>query len=215
MVEILANSMVCWLEWTAEEYMKKRNLYLKLGAGLLVLVLLVALTLWWIGNRVVPADDPEEGESGAFPRMDGTNLLLESVTVPDDLSGEYQLIVIAYDTDQQIYVDKWLRPLEDLNEDYPQMTGYYLPLLPQDTRDAAVAILGGMTLAAKSDEDRERTVVIFTDVDAFNSLTDVPDKEEVQLFLLDSSGVVRWHGSGAYQPETLDSLKAVLADLTA
>jgi hypothetical protein len=190
--------------------MKRRWIIL----GFLSFVLAGIVVALFAASRLVSSEAPlARGE--AFPLLNGTNLLLEKIRVPDDLSGEFRLLVIAYDSDQQVFVDKWLLPLEELNADYPQLAGYYIPLLPQDTADAAVPIIGGMTLAAKDDRDRARTVVVFTDVDAFNRLVGVPDTSQIQLFLLDSEGAIRWHGSGRYQYETLASLENALADLTA
>ncbi len=175
--------------------------------SLIILAVLVGVALF-ITSRV-PSEAPIKQQE-SFPQLVGTNLKMQSVTVPADLVGDLRLVVVAYDTDQQPVVDKWLRPLEDLNTRYPQLTGYYLPLLPRSAADAAIAILGGMTLAAKDDRDRERTVVVFTDVPEFNALVDVPNTDEVHLFLLDTAGKIRWHGFGAFQPETLESLEAAL-----
>lgn len=191
----------------------KKRIFIFVGVLALILIggVIVAVA---IGQRA-PADNPvDTGKANTFPILKGTNLLLEQKTVPDDLAEGLKLILVAYDAEQQIFVDKWLKPLEALNDQYPQLSGYYVPLLPQDTRDAAVAILGGMILAAKSDEDRARTVVVFTDIDAFNNMVEIEGVKDVQLFLLDANNQIRWRGTGAYAYETLQSLEQSLAELT-
>lgn len=189
--------------------MKRRLLILGVG------VIVAGIGIFLIVGQLVPSDDPVEGETPiAFPTLKGTNLLLSSVTVPADLDGELRLIVVAYDSDQQVYVEKWLRPLEALNERYPQLAGYYVPLLPQETADAALPIIGGMTLAAQNDRDRARTIVVFTDVEAFNRIVGVPNGEEIQLFLLDSAGNIQWRGTGSYRHETLAALEDALQRLS-
>lgn len=187
--------------------MKRRYL---LTFSLILLALVVAALI--LAGQATPADAPVANDG--FPLLTGTNLMLERVTVPTDLPGEFKLLVVAYDSGQQRIVDKWLRPLEALNEDYPQLTGYYVPLLPQDTADAAAPIILGMSMAASSNEDRARTVVVFTDVAAFNNLVDVRGMEEVRLFLLDGQNSIRWMGEGAYAVDTLSALEAQLALLT-
>jgi hypothetical protein len=177
--------------------------------GVIILGIIAAAIV--ISGRLVPSDAPVAGsDENTFPKLTGTNLLLESVTVPDDLPGELRLIVVAYDRDQQIFVEKWLLPLEELNAQYPELAGYYLPLLPQSASDAALPIIGGMTVAASSDRDRARTVVVFTDVDAFNEILDIPGVDALQLFLLDESGSILWRGSGNYDPVTLELLESAL-----
>lgn len=173
------------------------------------------MAILFIVGASVPSDDPIASEHATtFPTLKGTNLRFEEVTVPTQLTGSYRLVVVAYTSEQQTYVDKWLAPLEDLNQRYPDLHGYYLPILPQDTSDAALPILGGMTLAASSDRDRERTIVVFTDVTAFNGLVEVTDTERVQLFLLDETGVILWRASGSYDPELIASLEEALAQAT-
>lgn len=189
----------------------RRIFFLLIG---LVILLVATVAIFVLLGLNTPSDAPVDEGRNFFPTLKGTNLLLEQKTVPGDLAGNFKLVVVSYDSDQQIYVDKWLKPLEKLNEQYPQLSGYYVPLLPQDTRDAAVAILGGMTLAASGDEDRARTIVVFTDVEAFNEITGIESVDEVQLFLLDENNQIRWQGAGAYQYETLQSLEQTLSALT-
>jgi hypothetical protein len=183
---------------------------MKKAAALLAISLAVIALIIFISGRLVPSDAPVAGADDTFPQLTGTNLLLESVSVPDDLAGELRLIVVAYDRDQQVFVEKWLRPLEALSENYPNLRGFYVPLLPQSASDAALPIIGGMTIAASSDNDRARTVVVFTDVDAFNQILEIPGVDALQLFLLNESGAILWRGSGNYDPVTLESLESVL-----
>jgi hypothetical protein len=53
---------------------------------------------------------------------------------------------------------------------------------------------------------------VFTDVDAFNDILEIPGVETLQLFLLDENGSILWRGSGNYNPETLESLEMVLGE---
>jgi len=176
-----------------------------------VMIAVIIGLIVFISGRIIPADAPVAGVDDTFPKLTGTNLLLESVTVPDDLEGQLRLIVVAYNEDQQVFVEKWLRPLESLSEAYPELHGYYVPLLPQDASGAALPIIGGMTIAASSDTDRARTVVVFTDVDEFNQILDIPGVDALQLFLLDENGAILWRGSGNYDPLTLESLENALS----
>lgn len=190
---------------------------LSIVAGIFVLILLGAIAVYIIGQRT-PTEDPivktSEGtasdESPIFPELVGTSLLLEQVGFPSELSGDFKLVVVSYDVSQQPDVDEWLPALEELNKAFPQLAGYYIPLLPKSAADSSVFIIGGMAAAAKSDVDRARTIVVFTNVEAFNRLVNVPDLESIQLFLLDQNQHILWQGSGHYNEKTLDELRAVL-----
>jgi hypothetical protein len=141
------------------------------------------------------------------------DMLGEEMTVPADLGDGLKLIVVAYDDGQQPDVDGWLEPLESLNADFPELRGYYIPLLPKSAADAAVPIIWGMYLGAGSDENRERTVVVFTDVEEFNRLVAIDRVDEVRLFLLGDDDVILWEAAGAYSVETLTGLQSALEDI--
>jgi hypothetical protein len=198
----------------------------QLGGGLMVVVL-VGIIGALVISRNVATDDPQSQDNGdesaetvkRFPVLTGNNLMLstsnllgEELTVPQDWGGELKLIVVAYDSDQQPDVDGWLEPLEGLNADFPELKGYYIPLLPKSAADAAVVIIGGMYLGAGNDENRERTVVVFTDVEEFNRLVAVESVEEIRLFLVGEDDVILWESAGPFQEETIGELRAVLEE---
>lgn len=193
-----------------------KRVLLFVAAGIFALILIGAIAVYLIGQRT-PTEDPvvkgaAPDESLIFPELVGTSLLLEQISVPSELSGDFKLVVVSYDVSQQPDVDEWLPALEDLNEAFPQLAGYYIPLLPKSAADASVFIIGGMVAAAKSDVDRARTIVVFTNVEAFNRLVNVPDMEAVQLFLLDQNQHILWRGSGHYNEKMLDELRTALQE---
>ncbi|MCI0712894.1 MAG: hypothetical protein L0154_22245 [Chloroflexi bacterium] len=195
----------------------KRSIGIVLGVVVGVLAL-SAVVVYLFGQNIDTSDPSSETQTNpdllAFPVIEGTNLLLNELTVPTDLNGKYKLIVVAYDDSQQPVVDEWLAPLEETNDHFPELAGYYVPLLPKSAADSALFIIGGMGLVAGNDEDRARTIVVFTDVDRFNELLDIEDKNSVRLFLLDDEDNIIWQTSGAYSPDAIEELEAALTDLT-
>jgi len=186
--------------------MKKARIMLAILAITAVVIVLGIV----IYGQLTPSDAPVAGDEGTFPKLTGTNLSAEEFTIPDDLPGALRLIVVSYDRDQQDSVDEWLLPLEELNENHPNLNGFYVPLLPQSAADTSALIIGGMRIAVADDRDRARTIIVFTDVEAFNQILDIPGVDALQLFLLDESGAILWRGSGNYDPATLESLENVL-----
>ena len=180
-----------------------------IGIGILAFVVLGIGLIYAIGQNT-PTEDPIQGESRTFPELIGTSLLLEQTSIPSTLSGDFKLIVVSYDDTQQPDVDGWLPALEALNQEFPRLAGYYVPMLPKSAADSSFFIIGGMAAVAKNDTDRARTIVVFTNVDAFNQLVDVPHTDAIQLFLLDGDQKIIWQGSGIYNEETRDDLRAEL-----
>lgn len=208
--------------------------------GGIAVVLTVAAILIIVIGQSVPTDDPQPidttvdtlgssnnpssaansaDESGAhtrpllsFPALRGTNLNLATVRVPTDLTAGPKLIVVSYDDDQQSIVDDWFEPLLDINAAFPGLSGYYTPLLPKDAADSASFIIGGFALLASEDE-RERTIIVFTNVALFNELTQVSSTDTIQLFLLNNAHEIVWRASGAVNDSKLAALQGELATL--
>ena len=195
----------------------RRNTRIVFGFFVGILALL-AVVVYLFGQNIDTSDPSSETQANldllAFPIIEGTNLMLDEVTVPSDLNGNLKLIVVSYDNSQQPVVDEWLAPLEETNSKFPELAGYYVPLLPKSAADSALFIIGGMGLVAGNDENRARTIVVFTDVDKFNELLDIADKNSVRLFLLDEENNVVWQTSGAYSPDAIEDLEAALTNLT-
>ncbi len=202
---------------------EQRNNYWKRifwGSGIiLVVVLAIGLIVMFVVSQTIPAEDPVLEDSPAtetfvqFPSVPGTNLNFDRVRVPHDLSVGPKLIVVSYDESQQSDVDAWLPPLEALQDEYTSLRGYYMPLLPKDASDRGAFIIGGMSVMA-SNADRERTIVVFTNVDLFNELTEVPNQDSIQLFLLDEQNWIRWRETGLTTDEKVESLRNALTDLS-
>ena len=187
--------------------MQKKRLFRVLAIVAVMIVVGIAAVVI-ISRQLISSDAPVAGSGeNAFPQFEGTNLLMDSMSVPDDLDGELRLIVVAFDRDQQTLMDEWLLSLEELQAAYPELRGYFTPLLPQSAADAALPIIAAVSAAASNDRDRARTIIVFTDVDAFNEILDIPGKDVLQLFLLDENGAILWRGSGNYDPATLESLE--------
>ncbi len=180
----------------------------------LVIILLIGGAAFVLVGQSVSKDDPIPGEDlTAFPIITGQNLLFEDIEIPSGLADGPKLIVISYDVEQQPDVDEWLPPLEALNTNYPELSGYYVPLLPKSASDAALFIIGGMWAAAENDTDRARTIIVFTDVAEFNRLTAVLNEDQIQLFLLGEDNRIHWQAAGTYDEEKLDSLRTALETL--
>lgn len=192
-----------------------KRILIVLSAITALAVTILAIAAFVISNDT-PTDDPEPAAANEsseviiFPTLRGQNVSFAEVIVPEELDDGLKLIIVAYDSNQQPVVDEWLAPLEDLNVSYPDLAGYYIPLLPKDTADASLFIIGGFAALAEENE-RERIIVVFTNVEGFNDIVGVEGNEDVQLFLLDADSTIIWRESGEFSADKLADLEALLA----
>lgn len=163
-------------------------------------------------DDVVGQDTVETEEYLVFPEIRGTDLDFEQIRVPGDLTAGPKLIVVSYDDNQQGIVNAWFEPLVEINDEFPALSGYYVPLLPKDASDGAAFIIGGFAALANDDE-RDRTIIVFTNVEQFNELTAVEGTDVVQLFLLNSDHQIVWRAEGEVDDAKLDGLQVALTAL--
>lgn len=192
--------------------------WVRLTVILIAITILIGLVAAFIISQQVPTDNPQErdNETGTlrtFPILVGTNLLFNTVHIPTDLNSGPKLIVTSYDINQRTAAYEWLAPLKQLNEEFPQLSGYFVPLFPKNMSNSAAIVIGGMAIAIGDDWEREDMIVVFTDVESFNEMVGVDSQEDLQLFLIDDSDRIIWHTSGNFEEEKLVDLRTVLGDL--
>ncbi|MCD4687320.1 MAG: hypothetical protein K8S97_15435 [Anaerolineae bacterium] len=195
--------------------MKRR---FQLLALLILTAIVVVVVAALIVSQHIPTDDPkvqdnQTGTLNTFPDLVGTNLLFKELHIPADMDLGPRLIVTAYDIQHQAAAYDWLVPLAQLNEEFPQLSGYFVPLLPKSASGSAVIVIGTMAVAIGDDWDRANTIVVFTDVEKFNEMVDVDSKEDIQLFLVDHRSQIVWRASGDFEAAKLANLRAALEAL--
>ena len=64
-----------------------------------------------------------------FPTVNGSNLLRQKLTLPQDLQGELNLVFIPFQQWQQSEVDSWVTLAGQLEETYKGLYYYELPTI--------------------------------------------------------------------------------------
>ena len=133
-----------------------------------------------------------------FPSIEGKALNGDKFRAPEDLSKPHNLLLVAFQRDQQQDVDTWiprLEKVEDANEDF---TFYEFPILPEMNVMARWFIYHGMRSGIASDRARSRTVTFHLDKAEFKKDLGIDSEDIIQVFLVDSTGVVTWRNPGKW-----------------
>ena len=133
-----------------------------------------------------------------FPTVSGANLNRQKLTLPLDLEGDLNVVVVAFQQWQQSQVDSWIPSLERLERDHPGLAYYELPTIQQMNPLARLFINEGMRAGIPSDKARRRTVTLYLDKQEFRRALDLPHEDHVYVLLLDRQGNVLWRTSGVY-----------------
>ena len=141
-----------------------------------------------------------------FPTVTGANLLRRKVTLPADLEGELNILLIAFQRWQQSVIDTWLPFARQLEETTEGVSYYELPVIQRMNVLARTFINEGMRAGIPDRVARERTITLYVDKVAFRRALELPGEEDIYVFLVDREGTVIWREEGTFSPEKGESL---------
>ncbi len=147
-----------------------------------------------------------------FPAVSGSNLQRKRWNLPEDLEGEQNLVLIAFQQWQQSQVDTWIPFARQMEETYPAVRYYELPTIQRLNALARTFINEGMRAGIPDPVARERTITLYVDKDAFRAALDLPDEDNIYVLLLDRQGRVLWRAEGAFTPDKGESLAEMLRE---
>jgi hypothetical protein len=152
-----------------------------------------------------------------FPPMRGRALNGTDTTVPDDLLGERNLVVLAFRQWQQRLVDGWLDwAVDELGLPRGPRSGrsclYEVPVLGPQWRLARRFIDGGMASSIGDPEILARTITVYTHVGQVTSGLGIDSPETVQAFVVTPSGDVLARQSGDAELVDREAIERALVD---
>lgn len=148
-----------------------------------------------------------------FPPITATNLHRQKLNLPQDFQGDFNILVIAFQQWHQARVDTWIPFLRELEAIHPGVRYYELPTIYRMNTFAQWFINEGMRAGIPDSLARERTITLYIDKATFRKQLEIHDEEDIQLRLIDRSGVVYWNNSGVFSPEKAQELIAYLKKL--
>lgn len=147
-----------------------------------------------------------------LPRVRGSNLERQKLTFPDDFSGEYNLVFIAFQRWHQDLIDEWVPFIEQLAEQYPDLNYYEFPTLPDKGFLYRTFLNEGMRAGIPNKATRERTITLYLDKHSFRNKLEIKNEQNIWLYLFDKTGEVLWRTEGKYTEEKGDALNKVLIE---
>jgi hypothetical protein len=150
-----------------------------------------------------------------FPRLTARDLEGRTVTIPDDLSGAVNLVVLAFQREQQYPIESWMPHFARLEEAHAGLEVWEVPALSRSYRIWRGAIDGGMRAGIPDPVIRRHTLTAYLRLRDLQQQLGLADLDDIHLYLLDETGSIRWQGRGGFSQSTLDALTAALQEVTA
>ncbi len=142
-----------------------------------------------------------------FPSVNGSDLLRNRVSLPDDLNSRLNVLIVAFQQWHQGLVNSWVPLLNQMVEQHQDFDYYELPTIRNMNWVSRSIIDNGMRAGIPSRDTRRRTITLYIDKEPFRKKLMIPDESDIHLFLVSDEGEVLWTGSGALSEEKAESLK--------
>ena len=145
-----------------------------------------------------------------FPTVTGSNLQRESFRLPEDLKGELNLVMVAFQQWQQSEVDTWIPFAKQLERSHSEVRYYELPTIRRLNVLSRTFINEGMRAGIPDPVARERTITLYVDKGMFRQALQLPSEDHIYVMLLDDQGKVLWRAEGVFTPEMGESLESAV-----
>ena len=156
---------------------------------------------------------PEAAQQGVFPPLTAENLEKKVFSLPGDFAGEYNLLLITFESDQQREADSWLEALPDLLKGQSGISCYEISVASKEYKLARFVLNRAMRYEMKKQEQRERTFPVYIDKAPFDKSLGISSEERSTIVLVDKKGNVVWRENGLYYDIKGNAFKAALAKL--
>jgi hypothetical protein len=175
----------------------------------LALTTLVTATLAWAGVGDITPDKSAAAPEGTFPKLTASSLEKQAFSLPEDFAGDRNLLLIAFQREQQQNVDTWLHQMKRF-EHSSGLKYYELPTIDRLNPFFRWFINSGMRRGIPDRNARARTITLYLDKPAFRKALNIPDEKRIYAILVDRSGRVLWRAEGDFDEAKAASLQAAL-----
>lgn len=152
-------------------------------------------------------------ESVIFPSLMAANLEKRELTLPQDFEGDHNLLLIAFEREQQKDVDTWLREMKRFEDIDPTFHYYELPVIQRPSAITRWFIDNGMRRGIPDRKARERTITLYIDKKPFCEVLRLTDQKTIYAVLLDRTGKVLWRAEGSFDEVKGTKLREALEAL--
>jgi hypothetical protein len=159
----------------------------------------------------LPLAFPAFGQQAVFPSIQADNLNGETISLPGGLAGSRNLILIAFQREQQKDLDTWLKALPAIAAAAPEFDYYECPTIQKPNRMVRFFIDNGMRSGIPDKAQRARTVTLYLEKAPFKEALGIDSEKTVYALLIDKAGNILWREDGLFSEAKGKSLQQALS----
>lgn len=145
-----------------------------------------------------------------FPNMKARTVNGTERRLPQDFSGDINIVLLAYTQEQQYDVDSWIPFLTELKRRQANINVYELPVLRRHPYVQRKLIDYWMFTGIPDSDVRDRTITLYTNVESFNAALKIENTRSIHILAVMPSGEILWRGKGIFSPAKGGDLLASL-----
>ncbi len=154
---------------------------------------------------------PALAQSKAFlPTVTSYSLDRAKVTLPDDLAGAQNVLILYYKPDQSEAAIAWATALQPVEYAHPGLETYVLPVYPKENFLYRWWIEASLRSSAPPAQEWRYTVPLFVDKTSFFSALGIHSERLFTVLLTDKQGHVEWRSEGSMDEGKMTALGAAL-----
>ncbi len=164
----------------------------------------VTLCIMFSAQPHFAADNP------VWPSLEGSDLNKRKIQLPGGLAGELNVLLVAFQREQQNDVDTWLPLLPALMKAHPKLAYYEIPVISRSNSLLSWIIDNGMRGGIPDKQQRARTITLYLDKKPFLKTLEISSEDRIYILVVNKNGKVLWRTEGVASQEKLESLEAFL-----
>jgi hypothetical protein len=171
---------------------------------------LLTLAVFSGSARSLGAQAEDIARMAHFPPVKASNLEKREFSLPTDFEGDRNLVLVAFERQQQKDVDTWLHEMKGFEDLDPAFRYYELPTIQRPSAFMRWFIDSGMRHGIPDRKARERTITLYLDKKTFCDALLRADQKKFYAFMIDRSGTVMWKVEGDFDAANGESLRDTL-----
>ncbi len=148
-----------------------------------------------------------------IPSVTSYSLDKIKVTLPDDLSGQQNVLILFFKPDQGDAAIAWATALQPIRYAHPGLQSYVLPIYSRENFLYRWWIGASLRSNAPPAQEWRSTIPLFVDKTSFLPALHIPSEKNFIVLLADKAGLIEWRTEGPVDDRKLGALVAVSAPL--
>ena len=133
---------------------------------------------------------------GVFPSVSFDNLEGKTFNLPQDFKGDLNLVLVAFQREQQSDIETWFSVGDSLEKQYQQFAFYEIPTISRLNPVSRWFINTGMRAGINDEATRRRTITLYVDKQSFKDSLNIDSEDTIYPMLIIPTGDVLWRTRG-------------------